>query len=192
METWHRLSASPMLRALHAGAPATDRAAQMMLYGQFVGSWEGRLRYVDGNGVQKDAPAEVHFDWVLEGRAVQDVWIVPARSAMAPGTAQLIYGTTLRVYDPREDVWHITWIDPVRQVCNRMTGRAAGDDILQEYRTEQGGRVQWMFTEITPASFHWIAREETEAGAEWRVRGEFFLHRVGLSGARSEALRQQR
>src|SRR2546425_5180290 len=49
----------------------------------------------------------------LEGRAVQDVWIVPSRSArQAPGVSApgILYGTTLRVYDPRSDLWHIIWI----------------------------------------------------------------------------------
>ena len=165
---------SPMLEALRAEQPASDRAAQMMLYGQFVGSWEGPMRYRDSEGMHHETTAEVHFDWVLEGRAVQDVWIVPVRSVKRE--PQLMYGTTLRVYDPQAGLWHITWIDPVRQVCNRMTGCAVGRDIVQEYRTDQGMRVQWMFTEITPASFRWTARETAE-GEDWRIRAEFFLNR---------------
>jgi len=171
------MNASPMLRALHAEQPAPDRTGPMMLYGQFVGSWDGRMLYVDRDGVRQETTAEVHFGWVLEGRAVQDVWIVPVRSRVSAGAAQLMYGTTLRVYDPRADHWHITWIDPVRQVYDRMIGRQVGNDIVQEYRTDAGARVQWMFTEITPDSFHWTARETAGMGDDWRVRAEFFLRR---------------
>ena len=43
----------PMLKALHADGPAADRAEQMMLYGQFVGSWDGQILaqsfHVDSN-----------------------------------------------------------------------------------------------------------------------------------------------
>jgi hypothetical protein len=179
MDLESSISASPMLRALHAAQAAPDRAGAMMLYGQFVGSWDGRLTYVDREGAGRETTAEVHFDWVLEGRAVQDVWIAPARGGPAAGGAQLMYGTTLRVYDPNADHWHITWIDPVRQAYERMIGRQVGNDIVQEYRTEQGARVQWMFTEITPCSFHWTAREAPVAGEDWRVRAEFFLARRG-------------
>jgi hypothetical protein len=165
-----------MLQALCAEHPAPDRAGPMMLYGQFVGSWDGRMTYVDSEGARRESTAEVHFGWVLEGRAVQDVWMVPLRSRGSAGAAQLMYGTTLRVYDPRADHWHITWIDPVRQVYDRMIGRQVGNDIVQEYRTDEAVRVQWMFTEITPCSFHWTAR--AAAGADdWRVRAEFFLTR---------------
>ena len=162
---------------LHAEGPASDRVAVMALYGRFVGSWEGTVVVHEPGGGRRESSCEVHFGWALEGRAVQDVWIAPAVRGRAPGEASRMYGTTLRVYDPKEDVWHITWIDPVRQVFNRMTGRASGADIVQEYRDERGARIQWMFTEITPGSFHWIARESLDDGAAWKVTGEFFLRR---------------
>lgn len=163
---------------LHADAPAADRATQMMLYGQFIGSWDGALIYVDPQGVRRETSAEIHFGWVLEGRMVQDVWIAPARDAGAAAST-LMHGTTLRVYDPQNDVWHITWIDPVRQVYNRMTGRKIGDEIVQEYRTEEGARVQWLFTDVRADSFHWVNRRSEDDGKTWQVRGEFYLHRRG-------------
>lgn len=159
---------------LHADGPAADRADQMMLYGQFVGSWDGTFTYEDARGVRREISAEIHFGWVLEGRAVQDVWIAPARTAA--NASSRMHGTTLRVYDPQNDLWHITWIDPVRQVCNRMTGRKVGDEIVQEY-AEKGERVQWMFRDIRADSFHWIARRSADDGKTWKTFGEFFLRR---------------
>ena len=167
-----------LAKVLHATGPSPDRAAQMMLYGQFVGSWEGTLVYRDAEGVRRETSAEVHFGWVLEGRAVQDVWIAPSRRARPATERLLMHGTTLRVYHPGSAIWHITWTDPVRQVFNSMTGRKAGDDIVQEYRRDDGARVQWMFTEIGPDSFHWSARESKDDGETWATRGEFFLRRV--------------
>ena len=58
----------PMLEALHAEGPAPDRSRHMMLYGQFVGSWDGRFVYHAPEGVPREAPCEVHFGWALEGR----------------------------------------------------------------------------------------------------------------------------
>ena len=176
----HTLHDTYALRqTLHAPGPAPDRASHMRLYGQFVGSWDGTLVYEDGQGVRRETSAEVHFGWVLEGRAMQDVWIAPALCA---GTAasELMHGTTLRVYDPQQDLWHITWIDPVKQVYNRMTGRKVGDDIVQEYRTE-GARIQWLFTDIRADSFHWLARRSEDDGKTWTVHGEFLLRRRGTA-----------
>jgi hypothetical protein len=65
-----------------------------------------------------------------------------------------------------------------RMIARRqMTGRKIGDEIVQEYRTEEGKSCQWLFTEITPASFHWINRQSADNGESWTVRGEFFLQR---------------
>src|SRR4051812_8763384 len=45
-------------------------------------------------------PAEAHFAWVLEGRAVQDVWIMPRRGQRSGPRPLDTYGTTLRLWDP--------------------------------------------------------------------------------------------
>ncbi len=171
-------AAAPVLQeALLATGPAADRAANMMLYGQFVGSWDGKVEVHEAGGGRRESSSEVHFGWVLGGRAVQDVWIAPSRQARQPEQQDRMYGTTLRVYDPRNDIWHITWIDPVRQVYDRMIGRKVGEDIVQEYRNEQGARCQWLFAEITSRSFHWISRDSADEGKTWSVRAEFFLRR---------------
>ena len=73
---------------------------------------------------------EIHFGWVLEGRAIQDVWILPG----------FFFGTTLRVYDPGLDAWHILWSDPLKQYYTRQVGRARGKDIVQEGTAERRRR----------------------------------------------------
>lgn len=166
-----------LLDNLHAPGPAPGRADKMMLYGQFDGSWEGRLLYTDPEGVRRETTAEVHFGWVLEGRAIQDVWIAPARERRKPGEPLLMHGSTFRIYDPQNDCWHITWLDPVKQRRDAMIGRQAGNDIVQEYRADDGKRVQWLFTEITAESFRWTNRDSADDGKSWTVRGEFFLRR---------------
>jgi len=99
---------SPALaEALLDNGPAAERAAQLMLYGQFVGSWDGTV-VVHESGGRRESSCEVHFGWVLAGRAVQDVWIAPSRRSRGPAEQVRMYGTTLRVYDPRSDIWHIT------------------------------------------------------------------------------------
>ena len=157
--------------------PAPDRADKMMLYGQFVGAWDGTLTRCDASGERFDSSAEVLFGWALEGRAIQDVWIVPSRIGRAPGETDRMYGTTLRVYDPRHDDWEITFIDPVRQKHDRMRGRQVGSDIVQEYRDAAGAICQWCFFDVTANSFHWVSRESTDERQTWRLTGEFYLRR---------------
>jgi hypothetical protein len=163
--------------ALIASAPASDRAEKMMLYGQFIGSWDGKVIVHRPDGQRFENSCEVHFGWILGGRAVQDVWIAPSRKTKAAGSEDGMYGTTLRVYDSKTDQWEITWIDPVRRTFNRMVGHPVGDEIIQEYRDEAGKFCQWCFTDIRPDSFHWISRESKDGRLTWNLTAEFFLHR---------------
>jgi len=170
----------PMLNVLHSEGPAQDRSIQMMLYGQFIGSWEGRVVVHASDGRKIEASCEIHFGWVLEGRAVQDVWITPSRKDrrnIKASSQYNLYGSTLRVYDPQNDLWHIAWINPITQAFNRLTGRKIGEDIINEYLAEDGARCQWCFTEITDKSFHWIGRESKDEGNTWNIKTEFFVQR---------------
>lgn len=159
--------------ALHTDGPAAGLADKMMLYGQFVGDWEmdGTL-YLDGGATHKDS-GEIHFGWALEGCAIQDVWIFPGA----------FFGTTLRVYDPNLDAWHILWSDPLKQYYTRQIGRAQGKDIVQEGRNDQGEAIRWRFANITPDSFHWLGERKARDDADWQLQAEFFarrdLHRHG-------------
>ena len=69
---------SPFLAALGSSeGPSADRAKDMDLYGWLIGSWEmDSVHYLDDGTIQK-WDGECHFGWVLEGRAIQDVWIRP-------------------------------------------------------------------------------------------------------------------
>src|SRR6266849_2213159 len=50
------------------------------LYGWLTGSWDLDVRHYWVDVSARGLKAEVHAAWVLEGRAVQDVWIMPRRS----------------------------------------------------------------------------------------------------------------
>ncbi len=162
------LPSSSFIAALHVDRPARDRAEKLALYGQFIGRWEMDSIIHLQDGTVSRGKGEIHFGWVLEGRALQDVWILPG----------VFYGTTLRVWDPAIDAWHIFWTDPLRQVYRRMIGRAQGRDIVQEGEDESGTPVRWKFTEITGESFHWIAERAIADGGGWQRLVDFFARRV--------------
>jgi hypothetical protein len=171
---------NPFLDALHAEGPAADRAGKMDLYGQFVGSWNLDVTEYRDDGTPRRRAGEWHFGWALEGRAVQDVWIVPPRGqregdAVANSNR---YGTTLRVYDPRTDAWHIQWTDPVSQTYLTMIGRREGADIVQLGTNAAGNPVRWSFREIAADSFRWIGEVSADGGATWRLQVEFFARRA--------------
>src|SRR5947208_16963874 len=105
---------SAFLDALGADGPSADRAGRMDLYGRFVGSWDLDVRQFAKDGTERRRAGEWHFGWAVEGRAIQDVWIVPPRGALRHGYDAANYnlsGTKLRVYDPDIDEWRNMWTD---------------------------------------------------------------------------------
>jgi len=170
------MTLSPFLAALGADGPAADRAGKMDLYGRFVGSWDLDVRQFAEDGAERWRGGEWHFGWVLEGHAIQDVWIVPPRGAQRAGDAAAnvnSYGTTLRIYNPRIDAWHVQWSDPVTQNILQMVGRAEGADIVQLGVAADGRLIRWRFLEIEAASFLWRGETSSDQGASWRVVTEF-------------------
>jgi hypothetical protein len=151
----------------------------MDLYGWLIGSWELDVTGYPEGGPVRRRPGEWHFGWVLEGRAIQDVWIVPPRGARPGDAAAQVnsYGTTLRTYDPRIDAWQIQWTDPVTQTYLTMIGRKVGQDIVQLGQGPGGTLIRWSFSEITPQSFHWRGEISADDGATWRCNVEFLARR---------------
>jgi hypothetical protein len=160
-------AASPLIDALAADNPAPDRAKAMRLYGWLIGRWEMDAIVYNDDGSQHRGAGTIAFGWVLAGRAIQDVWILP----------EVFHGTTLRVYDPQIDAWHILWSDPLRQYYARQIGRARGKDIVQEGQNDARERLRWSFTQITPDSFHWLGERSLDNDATWQLQAEFFARR---------------
>jgi hypothetical protein len=182
-------SSSVLASVLLADAPANDRADKLGLYGWLIGSWDADIIAHAADGTRHQGQGEIHFGWALEGRAIQDVWMIPRLKDRMPGAPQMPvagnwYGTTLRIYDPTIDAWRIFWIDPARNVFRQQIGRRKGADIVQEGHTEAGGLSRWSFTQITPRSFRWLGEGSSDNGASWQLAVEVLARRASPETAR--------
>ena len=81
------MAANTFIDALISAGPAPDRAESLKLYGQLIGRWTMDAVVHRDDGSRHQGTGEIHFGWVLEGRAIQDVWMLPG----------MFYGTTLQV-----------------------------------------------------------------------------------------------
>lgn len=170
---------NPMLAALYAARPNDALAAKLNLYGRFVGSWQLDIDFHPLNGPSRRAEGEWHFAWVLDGKAIQDVWIFPSRRLRGnPAEPWHMYGSTLRWYDPTIDAWHIRYFDPSRPSELHQLGRAVGADIVQIGEDHRGLQRRWRFVEITEGTFRWIGEASWDKGATWTLEMEMRARRV--------------
>src|SRR5260370_12658732 len=98
-------SDSRLAPLLFSNGPASDRADKMGLYGWLIGAWTMDAVMHAPNGETHERRGAIGFAWVFQGRAIQDVWILP----------DFLYRTTLRVYHPGIDRWHHLLSGPLMQ-----------------------------------------------------------------------------
>ena len=172
-------NSSTMAQALIADGPAPSIASLDCPYAWLVGRWNVRvIDHVDGKRVESSG--EWHFAWVLEGRAIQDVWIAPARddrADLAPDRPNR-YGSTLRSYDPKRRQWRAVWTNPVSGAFDILWARRSGADLIQEGLDSEGNSMRWVFTDITADSARWYGERSRDGGKNWVLEAEFFLRRA--------------
>jgi hypothetical protein len=98
-----------MIRALSATSPHPSLGDQTRVFDRFVGTWDFDCVLYSADGTIVRFPGEWIFGWVLDGRALQDVWIGYQKSR-SPGERGI--GTTLRFYDAKAAQWHIIFVVP--------------------------------------------------------------------------------
>lgn len=168
-------------QALSGALVTAQRAPEIAetddIYGGLIGSWDLRVRHYRPNPSLVNTRGEAHFARVLEGRAIQDVWIVPSvveSPTMNPGR---FYGTTIRMWDTACHGWRITWINPVSGRRNELLGRRSGKDIVQIGTHPDGTPIRWIFSEILPESFRWTGEALQPNGSTWVLESEYFATR---------------
>jgi hypothetical protein len=170
---------SPFAEALIAQGPSPEiPSASVGVFDWLIGDWEAEVYDYGPEGRAYTGQGEWHFSWVLEGRAIQDVWIVPKRSQRRGKTplTNNRFGTSLRIYDPTIDAWRVLWFNPVTQDRAELIARKVGSAVVQQ-SADRSASYRWTFDDITPRSFTWRGEVSDDGGRTWRLDAEFRAHR---------------
>ena len=169
-----------MQDVLSSPAPREDLAEHLGLFAPLIGSWSLVVENIDPDGSVRTTDGEWHFDWALDGRAVVDVWISPARRTREVAGLDGEWGMTVRFYDPRIGAFRSTWHGPARGSVIPFVGRSTADGLRLdgELDGEFGtAPVRWTFSELTAESFRWQAEQGEPGGTRMRVRQRFHARR---------------
>lgn len=162
--------------ALISNGPEAALAAENRIFEPLIGSWDLDVTWFEKGEAVRKARGEWHFSWVLEGRAVQDVWIVPPRSERRTAAELYEYGTSVRFYDANLGAWRSIWIGPMRGLALTFVARKVEGSIVLETRRDDGLRMQWMFSEVDAHRFNW--RSRLENGEDWETLQTFAATRM--------------
>jgi hypothetical protein len=170
--------ANALAVALLSPGPHPDLLPEQQIFAPFIGSWDLLVTWYgnDSRAVRRER-GEWHFAWVLEGRAIQDVWIVPPRAERAGRGDLYEYGTSLRFFDPTLRAWRSTWFGPAQHAIHSFTAQRIGDEVVLETTPGQGRRMRWVFTEVTQERFVW--RNYWDTGHGFTLTQDFQARRAG-------------
>jgi len=162
--------------ALVSSHPSVELSEQAKIYDWLIGSWDvDVIDYLEDNKTLH-TQGEWHFSWVLEGRAIEDVWIAPKRSLRTgiPAHPRNRYGISFRYFDDTKQKWCVNWFNPISGSSDKLYGRKEGEKIIHEGLDDDGNLMRWSFTDITNNSFHWLGEISSDGGETFELQAEFF------------------
>jgi hypothetical protein len=166
---------SGLERVLPAAAPHPSLGAQARVFDRFVGTWDCEYTHLAGDGsLAERYSGEVTFGWVVDGRAMQDVWIGEPADG---GKTERSIGTSIRFFDTTSAEWHVFWFAPEAGVATTVKGGAVGDRIVLEGENADGSSRRWSFNDIRPESFVWLGERSGDGGRTWHRTAEYRLRR---------------
>jgi len=167
-----------MVTALKAIGPHPTLGDHAKLFGRLVGTWDVEYTDFSKDGKASHRSGEFIVGWVMDGRAIQDVWIVNPSGTRKD---REVY-TDLRYYDPKSGTWPATFFDPEHASVARFTGGAVGDDrIVLDTQDFGGTDTRWSINDIRPDSFIWHEEESLDGGKTWRLLAEYHMKRRGAA-----------
>jgi len=165
-----------MVTVLKAMGPHPSLGDQAKVFGRLIGTWDVEYADFSKDGKVTHRSGELTFGWVMDGRAVQDFWIVYPSGARKE---REVY-TDLRYYDPKSRTWPSAFIDVEHASVARFTGGAVGDDrIVLDTRDFDDTDTRWSINDIRSDSFVWREEESLDGGKTWRLLAEHHMKRRG-------------
>jgi len=162
-----------MIAELAASKPHPSLGDQAKVFDRLVGTWDADFSFPQADGTVKHKKGEILFGWVLDGYAIQDLWIgLPTE----PGKERSI-GTTFRFFDPTHKLWRIVFVNPQFNYVVTAQGGVEGDNIVLRGVDTDGMPLRWTFSEITPNSFHWQGAKSRDGGKTWKIEEDHHMTR---------------
>jgi hypothetical protein len=163
-----------IIRALAATGPHASLGDQAKVLEQLVGTWDIEYRDILKDGREQRRSGQFIMAWVLDGRAIEDVWIVEP----SEGRQEREVYADIRYFDSKTRTWPTVFIDPEHASMAKFTGGATLDGrmVLQ---TSDLGRPQnrWSFTANGPDSFVFRDEYSNDGGETWKLLSEDHLKR---------------
>lgn len=163
-----------MVKVLQAMGPHPSLGDQANVFGRFVGTWDVDYTFFTKDGKTSHAKGEVIAGWVMDGHAIQDLFI----SYPTAQEKERHMGTTVRYFDPKSGQWRITFVLPEFDYVRTLSGGAVGNDrIVLRGQDPDGTELRWSFNDIRADTFVWRGEKSEDHGKTWWMEEEHHFKR---------------
>lgn len=160
------------------GMMAEAAPRQLEHWGKMVGQWsttEERLKQ-DGSGWQASKGADWDFLWAFNGWGIQDNYTSPPLSEKIADESQRQRGINLRIYNPKENKWILTWLTTSSSTPKNFTAASTEESIvmLSDKPDARGNHHRITFFDIAEESFEWKlewSQDQTKWLEVYRIHG---------------------
>ena len=169
-------SRETMVDVLGAPGANTSLGEEARTFDRLVGTWDAEFTFRRDDGTSQHKKGELHFGWVMDGRAIQDLWI----GYPADGRPERTIGTTIRFFDTKLRQWRLVFINPQFNYIVTAQGGREGDRIVFRGVDTDGVPLRWTFSDITGKTFNWRGEKSHDGGATWTLEEDHQMKRRGI------------
>lgn len=162
-----------MIATLAASHPHPSVGDEAQAFDRLVGTWDCDYSFHADDGTVSHASGELRFGWIIDGHALQDIWITYPTGP----TEERLIGTSVRFFDLKTKLWRVVFVLPALGIITTVEGRAEGDRIVLTGEASDGSRRRWSFNNIRAESFVWRGEKSRDEGKTWRLVEEHQMTR---------------
>jgi hypothetical protein len=160
--------------ALKATSPHPALGDQAQVVGRLIGTWDVEYTTFAKDGTADRRTGEFIVEWVMDGRAIQDLWIVHPSGKRKE---REVY-TDLHWFDAKSRTWRSAFVDPEHGSVARFTGGPVGNDRYVLQTPDFGSnQTRWSFYDIRRDSFAVRGEASGDDGKTWKLESEYRMKR---------------
>jgi hypothetical protein len=148
---------------------------QAQIPARIVGTWDVEYTDFAKDGKAIHRTGEFIVEWVMDGRALQDLWIV---NPSGTRKEREVY-TDLHWFDAKSRTWRAAFVDPEHGSLAEFTGGPVGNDrfVLETQDLGSNQTNRWSFNDIRSDSFTWRDEASSDGGNTWKILAEYRMKR---------------
>lgn len=171
--THHAAPRDAMITALASAKPNPSMGDEAQTFDRLVGTWDAEFTFYRDDGTVFHKKGELLFGWIMDGRAIQDLWI----GYPTENQKERTIGTTIRFFDTALKQWRVVFVNPQFNYVVSAQGGREGDRIVLRGLDSDGLPIRWTFSEMKPDSFHWQGEKSHDGGKTWKVEEDHHMKR---------------